>query len=412
MKPLRVTLLSSEYPPHIYGGLGVHVERLTSELAAAASFDLYAPAEGDYRTANPAVQVHEVASASVRTDVEHWLCYCQTAARLAEASPRTADLIHCHDWMTVLAGVRLRQVTGKPLIYNVHLPQATGLRMTLENIGLLGADLVLVNSHAVYEELAARGLPVRRFEVVANGVDLDTFRPAQDWPRDQGYALFVGRLVAQKGVHLLLRAFGALLQRCPEIRLVVVGDGELELYLDRMARFLGFPDRVSFLGWRTGADLVKLYQGAQMVVVPSFYEPFGIVALEAMACGRPVVASRVGGLQEIVTDGIEGFLVEVGDHLRLASRLARLILDPDLRERMGAAALRRAAGFSWQRAAGDTLELYRDLAGRPVKPLPVEFAIPFKDELLSGVGGAARRAIEELLGESEPVPAHIQEELP
>ena len=410
---LRVALFSSEYPPHVVGGLGVHVESLTASLADRVSFDLFAPAEGDYRLANPAVRVHEIPAANVRTDVEHWLCHCQAAARLAEPIAREADLLHCHDWMTVLAGVRLRQVTGKPLVYNVHLPQNTGLRTALENLGLLGADLVLVNSRAVREELMARGLPVRRFEVVPNGIDLDTFKPGEDWPRDRGYVLFVGRLVAQKGVDLLLRAFGALLQRCPESRLVVVGDGELELYLNRLTRFLGFPDRVSFAGWRTGADLVELYQDAQVVVIPSFYEPFGIVALEAMACGRPVIASRVGGLQEIVTDGVEGCLFEVGDYLGLASRLARLILDPELSARMGAAARRRAAAFSWSGVAGDTLRLYRELAGQPVEPLPAELAAGFRDELLSGVGGTVGRAIEELLaGVEPPVAAHTQEEHP
>jgi glycosyltransferase involved in cell wall biosynthesis len=410
----RVALFSSEYPPHVMGGLGVHVDRLTASLSAEVSFDLFVPAEGDYPAATRAVRIHEVPLADARTDIEHWLHYCQAAARLAAPAARAADLLHCHDWMTVLAGLRLRQTTGKPLVYNVHLPQNTGLRMALENLGLLAADLVLVNSQAVREELMERRLPVRRFEVVPNGVDLDTFRPAADWPRDGGYVLFVGRLVAQKGVDLLLRAFDAVLQRCPESRLLVVGDGELELYLDRLARFLGFPDRVSFAGWRTGAALVELYQGAQMVVVPSYYEPFGIVALEAMACGRPVIASRVGGLQEIVTDGVEGYLVEVGDHRRLAGRLASLILNPELRARMGAAALRRAAEFGWRRVAGETLALYRELARRGAKPLPAELAVGFKDELLSGVGDTAGGVIEELLAgiESPAVAAHLQEEGP
>jgi len=403
---LRVALFSSEYPPHVLGGLGVHVEKLTSELAAAVDFDLYAPAEGDYLTANSAVRVNEVPAASVRTDVEHWLSYCQAAARLAEASTRTADLVHCHDWMTVLAGVRLRQVTGKPLVYNVHLPQGKGLRGALENLGLLAADIVLVNSQAVRSELLARGLPVRRIEVVPNGVDLETFRPAADWPRDGGYVLFAGRLVAQKGVEVLLRAFDAVLRRCPESRLVIAGEGDLELYLKGVARYLGFPDRVRMIGWQTGAALVELYQGAQAVVVPSLYEPFGIVALEAMACGRPVVASRVGGLEEILEDAVEGYLVTRGDHLELARRLAGLILDPQLRERMGAAARRRAEGFGWEQTAEDTLTLYHGLTGHVAGPLPDAAAAVYKDELLAAVGGTVGGAIEELLDLAELAPVY------
>ncbi len=403
---LRATLLSSEYPPHVLGGLGVHVEKLTGELAAAVDFDLYAPAEGDYLTANPAVRVHEVPAASARTDVENWLCFCRTAARLAEASTRTADLVHCHDWMTVLAGVRLRQVTGRPLVYNVHLPQEKGLRGTLENLGLLAADVVLVNSQAVRSELLARGLPVRRIEVVPNGVDLETFRPAADWPRDGGYVLFVGRLVTQKGVEVLLRAFDAVLRRCPESRLVIAGEGDLELYLERVACHLGFPDRVRMVGWQTGAALVELYQRAQVVVVPSLYEPFGIVALEAMACGRPVVASRVGGLAEILEDAVEGYLVTRGDHLELARRLAGLLRDPQLRERMGAAARRRAAGFGWERTARETLALYQGLAGHVAAPLPGDAAAVYKDELLAAVGDTVGGAIEELLDFAELAPVY------
>jgi 1,4-alpha-glucan branching enzyme len=399
---LRVTLLSSEYPPHVVGGLGVHVERVTGELAPAATFDLFAPAAGDYLAANPAVRVHEVPEASVRSDVEHWLCYCREAARLAEPSARAADVVHCHDWMTVLAGLRLRRTTGTPLVCNVHLPQAKGLRGVLENLGLLAADAVLVNSRAVRRELLARGLPVRRIEVVPNGVAQETFRPAAGWPGDDGYVLFVGRLVAQKGVETLLRAFGAVLRRCPESRLVVAGDGELELYLERVARSLGFPDRVRFAGWQTGAALVELYQRARVVVVPSLYEPFGIVALEAMACGRPVVASRTGGLEEILSDGVEGYLVRLGDHLELARRLAGLLLDPGLRERMGAAAMRRAAGFGWDRVAGETLALYRELAGQPAGQPPEEKPAArrkdeCKEELLAGVRPELHAVVEELL---------------
>lgn len=394
---LRVTLFSSEYPPHVVGGLGVHVERLTASLAAEVSFDLFAPAEGDYRMANPAVRLHEVPATSARTDVEHWLYYCQAAARLAESSARAADLLHCHDWMTVLAGLRLRQATGRPLIFNVHLPQGKGLRGVLEDLGLLAADLVLVNSQAVRRELLAHGLPVRRIEVLPNGVDLETFRPASDWPRDGGYLLFVGRLVAQKGAEILLRAFGAVLRRCPESRLVVVGEGELELYLQRVVRYLGFPDRVRFVGWQTGVALADLYRGAQAVIVPSLYEPFGIVALEALACGRPVVASRVGGLEEIISHGREGFLIALGDHLELARRLVHLLLDPDLRQRMGAAGRERAAEFGWDRIAGSTLGLYGEVARQPLEPLPEEALAPLKDELCCKLDPEMHRTVDELL---------------
>lgn len=366
----RVVLFSSEYPPHVYGGLGTHVAAITASLAGRVEFDLFVPALGDYVDDRPEIRLHEVPVAPAANNVELWLNYCKAAVKIAERAALSVDLIHCHDWMTAIAGSKLRSLTGKPLVYNIHLPQAfTGYKI-LEKLGLVNADLVLVNSRAIEQELNAYELPLPRVEVVANGVDLETFQPGADWPADEGYVLFVGRLVAQKGVTFLLEALSVVLQRCPETRLIVVGDGELDLFLKRITRYLGIPHRVTFLDWTTGPDLVALYQRAKFVVVPSLYEPFGIVALEAMACGRPVIASRTGGLAEIVNDGVNGFLVEVGNYLQLAQRMVNLIKDQERREAMGEAARRRAAEFSWDRVADQTLALYNDLAGQQIDLCP------------------------------------------
>jgi 1,4-alpha-glucan branching enzyme len=287
--------------------------------------------------------------------------------------------------MTVLAGIKLRQILHKPLVYNIHLPQPPGPGLLLDNLGLVAADLVIVNSQAVRQELADRDLPFHRIEVVSNGVDAQVYRPAPDWPADDGYVLFVGRLVPQKGVELLLRAFGVILYRCPQSRLVIVGDGEQELYLKRVARYLGFPHRVTFANWQTGPALVHLYQRAQVVAMPSYYEPFGIVALEAMSCGRPVVATRVGGLAEVIEDGLQGYLVPVGDHLTLARRLVYLILNSERRRQMGQAARVRAAEFSWSNVGSRTLTLYESVVGQPIEPNPTGVLFNLKQSLLAGL---------------------------
>lgn len=369
-KKLRAVVFSSEYPPHIFGGLGTHVEHITETMADAADFELFLPKRPGYRPLNPSVHIREVAVEESRSNVEFWIRYCGTSAPFAAealADARTLDVIHCHDWMTVLAGVRLKRLLPSvPLVYSVHLPQNGGEPNLMECLGLVNADLIVVNSHAVARELRERGLPLPPVEIVSHGVDAETFRPAPDWPSDDGYILFAGRVVAQKGVNILLRAFGALLRRCPEARLLVVGEGDLELFFQRMTRYLGFPHRVSFVEWQTGESLVGLYQRAQLIVIPSYYEPFGIVALEAMACGRPLVASRVGGLAEIVEDGVQGYLFPVGDHLELARRLAQLILDPARREKMGAAARERATQFTWGDAAARTEAIYARLDGHRV----------------------------------------------
>lgn len=381
---IRVALFSSEYPPHIFGGMGTHVVQVTSSLADSVTFEMFVPKRGDYQELHPAIRMHEVPVPRAQTNVEFWLRFCRNAVLVARQTMPSVDLIHCHDWMTVLAGLCLREVVSVPLIANVHLPQTSVPTLHMENLGLVGADLILINSQAVREELVARGLAIRRMSVVPNGVALTEFCPSPDWPLDDGYILFVGRLAPQKGVDLLLRAFEVLLRRCPEGRLFIVGDGDLELYFQRVTHYLGFPHRVSFVNWQTGPALVELYQKAQFVVMPSYYEPFGIVALEAMACGRPIVASRVGGLEEIIQDGVQGYLTPSGDHLQLARRMADLMLHPERRRRMGQAGRERAAQFSWGKVGEATMSLYQSLAGQAISPDPAQI-LDLRQEFLTSL---------------------------
>lgn len=386
MSSYRVAILSSEYPPHIYGGLGVHVDQITAVIGGLAVCEVFVPEQGDYNCSNPNIHLLEVPVCGASTDVGYWLNFCKNAVKLANKSDIQVDVIHCHDWMTVMAGISLRDILRKPLVFSVHLPQVMGLRGCLENIGLATADLALVASEAVRRELISRHLTNHGIEIVPNGVNSSLFCPDPRWPEDGGYVLFVGRLVAQKGVDTLLRAFKAVLRRCPQSRLVVCGDGDLELYFKRVAHYLGFPHHVSFVEWKTGQALIQLYQQSQLVVVPSYYEPFGIVALEAMACGRPVLVSQTGGLQEIIDDGIQGYLAPVGNHLEFARHLVNLINSPKQRQEMGAAARIRAMEYSWEKAGRRMIELYSGLVGQSIIPIRVSVVNKLKAELLNEMG--------------------------
>ena len=306
--------------------------------------------------------------------------------------------MHCHDWMTALAGIRLRKLLGIPLVYNVHLPQSQGPTRLIENLALVTADLVLVNSDSVRQELERHRLPIHCIEVVPNGVDTDLFTPSASWPEDDDI-LFVGRLVPQKGVDTLLRAFGAVLRRCPDARLIVVGSGDLELYFERMSRHLGIYQRVSIIEWQSGPPLIELFRRCRMLVVPSYYEPFGIVALEAMACARPVIASSTGGLSEIIRHGHDGYLVPAGDHLRLASRIVELLENPELCTAMGREALHHSRLYTWTAIADTTFTLYKQLAQSSCKNEQPRVLYGLKREMMRGVDEGFRPIFREMLAD-------------
>jgi glycosyltransferase involved in cell wall biosynthesis len=399
MSSQRVAFLASEYPPYLYGGLGTHVHALTSALGErGVGIKLFVPRrEGGYESPPHGVELQHVPIDNPRSDVELWLRFCRRTIAMAKQLGNSIAVVHCHDWMTVLAGIRLRRILDVPLVFSVHLPQRTSPNLPMENLGLVCADYVLVNSRAVAREIAGRGLPIKSLRVIPNGVDLNRFVPPGSSSADR-YILFVGRLVMQKGVDTALRAFSVLLLRCPDIRLIIVGDGSLTLYFQRVARYLGFSSQVSFVGWKTGQSLVRLYQGAEVVVMPSFYEPFGMVALEAMACARPVVATRAGGLVEVVEDGVNGYLVPPGDYLQLAQRIAALLLDSNRAARFGEAARQRASAFGWEKIAASTERLYAKVIDEGVT-LPLGETSGLVDEFIKFVDPALQPLAERLVAD-------------
>jgi glycogen(starch) synthase len=388
-KPVRrVCFISSEYPPNVFGGLGVHVEQLAKALGEHIDVDIVLPTIGtEYESRSPRVHPHSLANASASyDDPVSWLRFAELAAdkirRLAEEN--RPDVIHCHDWVTVLAGIKCRWALGIPLVFHLHLPNRSPLCASVENLGLLCADLVTVNSEAMSEELVDRNLVIRRAGVVKNGVDRDLFRPGEDWPSDGGYILFVGRLVEQKGVEYLLRAVYYAREKFPDVRLKIVGEGPFRPLLERLCTNLTISREVDFLGWKTGPELARLYQQARLAVVPSIYEPFGMTALEALACGRPVVASRVGGLKEIVKHRVTGFLAEPKDHLDLAQWLMTGLASEDLRNSLGQAGgefVSQKAAYTWPRIAQQFVKMYRTLQGKPLDLAEPRGAWKFIDQI-------------------------------
>ncbi|MGE5598180.1 MAG: glycogen synthase [Bacteroidota bacterium] len=375
-----VTLLTREYPPRIYGGAGVHVQYLAEALAALTRVEVRAFGPGEPAGSVPARAFAAEPAVYAAADPRHAKVLAPLATGLLmAASAIETDVVHCHTWYTMFAGFLARTLYRRPLVATVHSLEplrpwkeealGTGYYLStwLERTGLLAADLVIAVSAGMREDvIRTYPVPPERVRVVHNGIDPGRFKP--DPGRDalarrgvrEPYALFVGRVSRQKGLDVLLDAAPHL----PEGLSVVVCAGAAdtpELAAELRARARALPNVLWYEETIPPDDLVQLYSHAAVFVCPSVYEPFGLINLEAMACRRPVVASAVGGIPEVVVDGVTGRLVPPGEPAALARAVAEFLDRPDLAARMGEAGRRRVEeGFTWEAVARRTLSAYEE----------------------------------------------------
>jgi glycogen synthase len=230
------------------------------------------------------------------------------------------------------------------------------------------ADAITACSRQTLNEaIAFTGIdPGARSHVVYNGVDLDEFTHVVPVKRDRPFVLGIGRHVPQKGFDVLLRAFAQLRRNdaLANHQLILAGDGAQHEDLRALAHQLDLDDHVDFVGRCDRAATAALFAGCSLFVLPSRHEPMGIVNLEAMAAGRPVIACAVGGVPELVVDGETGVLVRPDDHEHLAHELGVLLAAPDVRARMGLAGLERVQQFSWPSIADQYADIYNSVLTR------------------------------------------------
>ena len=374
---MRIGLLTREWPPLVYGGAGVHVEYLARELARLADVEVHAFG-GDGAT------VHSPDPGLV--DANAALSVLSVDLRMA-AAVGACDVLHSHTWYADLAGHVGGLLHGRPHVVTTHslephrpwkaeqLGGGYALSSWAERTAIEGADAVIAVSHGMRTDVleAYPAVDPARVHVVHNGIDAQEYAavPGTDFLRARGvdpdvpYALFVGRITRQKGVEHLLRAardWPGQLVLCagspdtPEIEASVRGLIQ-ELQADREG-VVWLSDMVP------RRDVVELLSHATVFVCPSVYEPLGIVNLEAMACGTAVVASRVGGIPEVVVDGTTGLLVDLDEAFEehLAEAVASLLADPARAAAMGAAGRARAVEhFDWGAIARRTLAVYEQV---------------------------------------------------
>jgi glycogen synthase len=387
MRPLSVALLSWEYPPVVVGGLSRHVFDLSRHLALQGhEVTVYtrgqsgAPAEEvDGRVRVSRVDGYPPPLAI--EDLVPWTLAFNIGLihrAMGEVSARPPDVLHAHDWLVTYAATVLKDLCSLPLVTTVHatehgrhgghLPGPTQRFIhRVERWLVSEADRVITCSAFMRDEVVtALGADEARLDLIPNQVDLTPYSPPAPslrpalWPEGRPLILFAGRLEYEKGVQTVLDAFPEIERRVPGVGLLVAGDGTYRSSLQVRAERLGLDGQVRFEGFVDESRLRSLYRTSDLAIVPSLYEPFGLVTLEAMASGTPVVVADAGGLRETVEHGVSGLRFAPGDAPGLARAVTRVLRDPTLAARLAREARSALqARSSWSGAAARTADSYR-----------------------------------------------------
>ncbi len=388
---MRVLILSWEYPPLIEGGLARHVRKLAEQLVVQG-VEVHVLARGLEESPPEeeldGVMVHRVREPERPRDLSEFVTWVEhmkadmLAAGVEVGDRYDFDLVHGHDWLVAVAGDHLANRFRCPLTVTIHAteygrhqgwvdkhPQSHihGIERWMAN----RAERVIACSAYMREHISdIYDLPEDRIAVIPNGIDpadlvpvddLETLRSRFAAPNER-LVLLVGRLVYEKGFQLALEALPGLIERVGNVRFIVAGSGTAEQELREQATRLGLDEHGAFVGWIGDDVLHSLYRIADLTVVPSIYEPFGLVALEAMASGCPCLVADTGGLREVVPNDDVGLRFHSRDPDSLGQMAERLLTDDELRDRLVAEASEHVLTFDWADVARQTAQIYRELA--------------------------------------------------
>lgn len=389
---MRVLILTWEYPPNVVGGLGKHVAELVPALARLGlEMHVATPRMegGELRETTPeGITIHRVdAPAAAEAPDIHtkaWQFNRALEGMLERlwAEVGGFDLIHAHDWLTSFAAIAMKLGHRCPLVATMHATERgrnrggdlkdnlqksihnAEWRLTFESWRVIACSRYMASEIGRYFQV-----PQAKIDVIPNGVDPAPFERAKTritpafralYARpDQDIVFSVGRMVHEKGFQVLIAAAPKVLAEHPSARFVIAGTGPALDWLRQLAWDIGIGDKVLFPGFISNEDRNRLFGLAACAAFPSLYEPFGIVALEAMAAGCPVVVSRVGGLSEVVEDGTTGLLVNPDDPDDTARKVLEVLKQPEATARRVAAARQAAQEtFSWSQIARQTRAVY------------------------------------------------------
>lgn len=380
-------MLSWEYPPKSVGGLAQHVYDLTGALAANG-VEVHLITSGGqgapfFENVN-GVRVYRVEPYQVSSpDFVTWVAQFNVAL-LERAMPLLAsnefNIVHAHDWLVAYAARAIKYASRLPLVVTIHATEYgrnNGLHNDLQrHISdvewwiTYEAWKVICCSNFMREEVRrVFQAPDDKVVIIPNGVDVNNFKNLSKTTRRNDYAapdekivFYVGRLVTEKGVQVLLDAAPEILSHHPKTKFVIAGKGPYMGSLKRQAAFLGISNRVYFTGYISDEVRNSLYSWADVAVFPSLYEPFGIVALEAMAARTPVVVADCGGISEIVRHGEDGLKSGTGNSHSLAGSILAVLKQPQLGSMLRDRAYDRVLNeFNWKNIARQTASVYREV---------------------------------------------------
>lgn len=410
---LRIAMLSVHTSPLAAlggkeaGGMNVYVRELSSELGRrGVAVDIFTRCQ-DREAPSMVSLAPNVRVISVRTGPpapydKNWVLtylpeFVSRVRCFAEDQDIRYNVLHSHYWLSGVAALELRQAWGTPILQMFHTlgkmknevargpeERETAERVQIERQLMDEVDAIVAATPLDRAQMVWHyGADPGKIEVIPCGVDLAHFRPIPQEeararigvpPQPHRMLLFVGRIEPLKGIDTLLRALALLVERQPcwwgNICLAIIGGDRRDsreawsaemIRLRQLLGELGISELVMFLGSQDQRELPFYYNAADVVVVPSHYESFGMVALEAMACGTPVIASNVGGLSFTVRDGVTGVLVPREDPPALAEKIALLLDDEEFRQRLGTQAVTTTQRYGWPTIAMEVMSLYRKL---------------------------------------------------
>ena len=384
---MKILMLTWEYPPRVVGGIARVVYDISRTLLKDGhDVTVVTYREGDtpYFEDDKGVKVYRVDNYMINpNNFIDWIMQLNfnMVAKVNEIMKEQGefDVIHAHDWLVAYAAKTLKNSYNIPIVSTIHATEAgrnSGIhdetqRYINDTEWMLTYESaeVIVNSNYMKNELQRLfGLPYEKINVIPNGVNLNLFNGIErDYNFRRKYAmdnekviLFMGRLVYEKGIQHLISAMPKILEGYHDAKLVICGKGGMQDELQEQVNAMGIGNKVYFAGYMKGKDVQKMYKAADIAVFPSTYEPFGIVALEAMLSENPIVVSDIGGLNEIVEHRVNGMKAYCGNPNSIADSILELLYDHKLCADITRKAINKVRNeYNWSKIAQDTHFTYQ-----------------------------------------------------